>query len=147
MYYYTDQNGVQQGPVEKEALRHVGLRPDTLVWKDGMSAWTRAADVPEVAVLLPSGVPPCPPRNFPASNRQAKPQNWLWLGICTTILCCLPFGIVSIVYASKVDSCWGTGDYQGAVSNSEKAKMWGMIAAGVGLVVSVLYFLILVAAA
>ncbi|MBO7197759.1 MAG: CD225/dispanin family protein, partial [Tidjanibacter sp.] len=32
-------------------------------------------------------------------------SNLIW-GILTTIFCCLPFGIVSIVFASRVDSLW-----------------------------------------
>lgn len=35
-----------------------------------------------------------------------KPDNNLVWGILVTILCCLPFGIVSIIKASSVDNLW-----------------------------------------
>ena len=35
-----------------------------------------------------------------------KPDNFLPWAIVSTVLCCLPFGIVAIVYASKVDTLW-----------------------------------------
>lgn len=47
------------------------------------------------------------------TNRR-KPDNCLVWAILTTVLCCLPFGIVSIVYASKVDSEWALGHYDEA---------------------------------
>ena len=30
-----------------------------------------------------------------------KPNNWLWQSIVATILCCLIFGVVGIIYAAK----------------------------------------------
>jgi len=51
-------------------------------------------------------------------------------------MCCgcgLPFGIVSIIYATQVNSKAAAGDIQGALAASQKAKMWFIIAAVVGL--------------
>ncbi|MDB4951492.1 MAG: hypothetical protein JWM27_4141 [Gemmatimonadetes bacterium] len=57
-------NGQQSGPHAADALRrHVesgGLTRDTLVWRDGMAAWTPAAQVPELASLFPATPPPLP---------------------------------------------------------------------------------------
>ena len=55
-----------------------------------------------------------------------RPNTYLALGILVTIFCCLPFGIVSIVYASKVDSCWNNGRQNEAMDNSRKAKNWAL---------------------
>lgn len=60
--------------------------------------------------------------------------SYLWLGILTTVCCCLPFGIVSIVYASRVSSCLAFGDVNGARNASANARMWGIIALICGLV-------------
>ena len=38
-----------------------------------------------------------------------KPENNLVWGILCTVLCCVPFGIVSIVSATRVDSLWAMG--------------------------------------
>lgn len=68
--------------------------------------------------------------------------NYLVWSILTTVLCCLPFGIVSIVHAAKVDGLRNAGDIAGAMDASRKAKTWAMVAAGVGLVVILLYFVL-----
>lgn len=70
-----------------------------------------------------------------------KPDNWMWLGICTTILCCLPLGVVSIVYASKVNSAWMQGNYQGAKEYADKAKLFGIISAAIGFVFGIIGFI------
>ncbi len=72
---------------------------------------------------------------------QTKPDSWLWLAICSTVLCCLPLGIVSIIFATQVDSKWAAGDYAGAEEASKKAKMWGFISAGSGLIFGIIYLI------
>ena len=91
--------------------------------------------------------PPPPPPGMPAYGGgapQQPPSNNLVWGILTTLLCCLPFGIVSIVYAAKVDSLWATGQYDAAFDNSRKAKNWAIAAAITGAAVAVLYLLLVV---
>lgn len=56
-----------------------------------------------------------------------RPNNYLVLAIITTFLCCNVTGVVSIVYAARVDAKWNGGDYQGAISDSKNAKLWGLI--------------------
>ena len=38
-----------------------------------------------------------------------KPDSNLVWAILTTLICCLPFGVVAIVKACKVDSLWANG--------------------------------------
>lgn len=76
----------------------------------------------------------------------AKPDSNLVWGILATVLCCLPFGIVSIVKASKVDGLWNSGQYAAAQQASADAKKWAIISAVVGLVVGVLYVIVAVLA-
>lgn len=85
--------------------------------------------------------------NYQQTNYPHVPNYLAW-SIVTTLLCCLPLGIPAIVYSSQVDSKLRSGDYEGAVNSSKKAKMWCWIAFGVGLAVGILYFIfvILVAA-
>ncbi len=80
----------------------------------------------------------------------AKPQNYMVPSIIATIggflFCCLlglPAGIAAIVFGNKVDSLWNMGDYQGAQTASEKAKLWMIVAAvlaGVGLIANIIVF-------
>lgn len=58
--------------------------------------------------------------------------------ILSTICCCLPFGIVAIVYAAQVGSKLAYGDVEGARRASDTAKMWCWIAFGSGLVIGLL---------
>jgi hypothetical protein len=67
--------------------------------------------------------------------------NYLVWSILTTLLCCLPIGVVAIVYSTQVNSKLQVGDYQGALEASNKAKLWCMISAGLGLGVTVLWFI------
>lgn len=69
------------------------------------------------------------------------PSSHLALAILTTVFCCLPLGIVSIVYASKVDSLYSVGDIAGATYNSMQARKWAYWGIGLALVGAVLYFL------
>ena len=66
-----------------------------------------------------------------------KPPNYLIQAILVTLCCCLPFGIVAIVYAAQVDSKWNAGDHQGALVASQNANKWGWIAFGLGVLVNI----------
>lgn len=87
-------------------------------------------------------VGPVPPQKPP---RPPKPNNFLVWAILSTIFCCLPFGIVSIVYASKVDNLWYAGDYDEAENAAYKARSWFWWAFAFGIllgIVSCIIFLI-----
>ena len=68
--------------------------------------------------------------------------NYLPQAILSTIFCCLPFGIVAIVYAAQVNSKLAAGDYEGALSASKSAKLWTWVSFGSGLAVLLLYVII-----
>lgn len=73
-----------------------------------------------------------------------KPDSHLVWAILTTIFCCLPFGVVSIVYASKVDSAWRMGQQMEAEESSRKAKNWAWASALSALAVWVIYIIAIV---
>lgn len=68
-----------------------------------------------------------------------KIPNYLVQSILVTLCCCLPFGIVSIVYAAQVNGKVQAGDIQGAIDASGKAKMWCWISFGLGLVLGIIW--------
>lgn len=80
----------------------------------------------------------------PPAPYEAPPPNYLVWSILTTILCCLPFGIVSIVYAAQVNSKWQTGDYAGARLASKNAKLWALVALGIGLAGAIIWSLLII---
>ena len=51
-------------------------------------------------------------------------KSWLAPAILSTIFCCIPFGIVSIVFAAKANHAAGGGNFQLAQQAAKKAKTW-----------------------
>ena len=60
------------------------------------------------------------------------PNHLVWT-ILVTIFCCLPFGIVSIVYAAQVNGKLAAGDVDGARISSQNAKTWAWVSFGLGI--------------
>lgn len=56
-----------------------------------------------------------------------RPDNYLVWAILATVFCCLPFGIVAIVYASKVNTLYDAREYEAAMRASNDAKKWCII--------------------
>jgi hypothetical protein len=92
-----------------------------------------------------------PPPTTPAGGggtygAQPNVPNYLVPAILTTLFCCLPAGIASIVFAAQVNTKLAAGDVAGAIESSNKAKTWAWVSFGVGLVVGVIYVIILLTA-
>ena len=71
-----------------------------------------------------------PQQPYPA----CPPTNMVW-AIISTILCCIPLGIVAIIYANKVSKKYYEGDIAAAEHYSEVSAWWciGTIVAGLAL--------------
>lgn len=68
-------------------------------------------------------------------SRPFLPKSYLLESILVTLFCCLPLGIVGIVYASSVEDKYYRGDYFGAERASREARKfmrWGLF---IGIVV------------
>lgn len=67
-WFYQGKYG-QVGPISDEQVKELaglgGITCDTYLWRDGMSDWAKAANLPEVKTLLPLN-PPTPPAFQPA---------------------------------------------------------------------------------
>lgn len=68
-----------------------------------------------------------PPPNVP---------NYLVHSILATLCCCLPFGVVALVYASQVNTKLAAGDVAGAEASSRSARTWVIVAVITGIVTS-----------
>jgi predicted secreted protein len=77
----------------------------------------------------------------PYNNREYIPNNMVW-AILTTLFCCLPFGIVSIVYAAQVDGRRAAGDVDGARTAADKARFWAIVSAVSMPVLLLLWFVV-----
>ena len=60
-----------------------------------------------------------------------KPQNYLVIAIIGTLLCCIP-GIVSVIYAAKVNGLYAECKLKEADAASKNAKTWAIVALVIG---------------
>ena len=65
-------------------------------------------------------------------------SSHLLVAMLTTLFCCLPLGMVSLLYASQVQPRFARGDYLGAQVASQRARMWAVLSFFVGLVTMLL---------
>ena len=72
-------------------------------------------------------------------NSAPPPQNYLVWAILSTVLCCLPLGIASIVFATQVNTKWAQGDVAGANESARKAKLFAIWGAVLGFIGAVIY--------
>ncbi len=77
-----------------------------------------------------------PTYNSPVGS---PPENYLVWAILSTVFCCLPLGIVSIVKSSKVGELWARGDMAGAQKAADDAKKWAIWSAVVGPIIMILF--------
>lgn len=68
-----------------------------------------------------------------------QPKSWLPESILVTLFCCLPFGIVGIVNATKVSTLYAAGNIEAARQASAAAAKWTKIGFFGGLAVIIIY--------
>ena len=76
----------------------------------------------------------------PATGPTDKVPNYLIPAIIS-VLCCLPLGVVSIIFAAQVNGKVASGDMVGAVEASRKAKLFSYISIGLGILLWGCYLL------
>jgi hypothetical protein len=157
MQYWINHKGVQSGPVELEALKEMGLTSQAYVWREGMADWMKITQMPElqgmyameaqpaaepaVAAAQPESVDQ-PVQQTDVQQPQYVPQqpaepcpptNMVW-AVLATILCCIPLGVVGIIYANKVSKLYLAGDIEGAKKASETGAWWIIAAITIGII-------------
>ena len=81
--------------------------------------------------------------SVPTLPREVVNNNLVW-AILATLFCCLPTGIVAIVYAAQVDSKVSGGDVVGARQSASNAATWSWISFGLAMVGVIGYVALLV---
>lgn len=74
-------------------------------------------------------------------SRPPMPDNHLVWAILSTCMCCLPFGVVSIVYAAQVENLYWKGRYEEAFDKANKARKWAIASAAAAATVWMIYAL------
>ena len=90
--------------------------------------------------------PPVGSQPQPPVGSQPPPNYLVW-GILATLFCCLPGGIISIIFATQVNSKYAAGDFAGAQDASKKAKLFVIISVGIGLliwIVGLIYWIVMI---
>lgn len=80
-----------------------------------------------------------------APGMTAAPNNHLVPAILTTLFCCLPFGIVSIIKAAQVNNLWVGGQYDAARKAADEAKKWWIVSMAVSIGLVGVYFIFVLA--
>ena len=79
-----------------------------------------------------------------------KPVNWvpyLILSIISTLCCCLPFGVVGIVFSAKINSAMLAGNLGEAQNNAKMARIWIIVSFAIGLLTWLIYMVLIVTGA
>ncbi len=166
-YFYLDKNNEQQGPIAPSQFAIYGIKADTLVWCNGMDDWAQADSIAELIPYLsaPTNAETTPPPYGGASSYTSQhpgtqpginvnvnqatqyvpyPNTNLVWAILSTLCCCLPTGIVAIIYSCQVSRKYARGDYQGAMQASANAMKWAIAGMIISIVISLLYGLFVI---
>src|SRR5689334_11871634 len=117
MYKLIGGDQKEYGPVTADLLRQWfvegRVNGNTLIRPEHSANWKPFSTYPEFAGLFPvspppfraPGAPPLPSQTAPGLpyNPPPKVPSYLVPAIISTLCCCLPFGIVAIIYASQVE--------------------------------------------
>jgi TM2 domain-containing membrane protein YozV len=72
--YYLAEGTTQRGPFSEQELAGAGLRPESLVWREGMPQWQPAQQVPELQwVLFPQAPATAQPTPLPMPGASPIP--------------------------------------------------------------------------
>lgn len=133
-YFYIDAQQRQCGPIPPTQFAAYGITPTTYVWTAGMAQWQQAGTIIELQPFFSQS------QLFNAVGiRPSRPDNNLVWAILSTILFCLPLGIVGVYYSMKVDPLYLQGKYEEAQAMAKKSMNWSIAGCITGIVLAVIY--------
>ena len=130
-YWLSNGDGQVYGPYTVEELRGFAasgrVTNMSQLCQEGTNAWVPATTMLGVGL---AGVPPTEPPPSPPSwsTASATPVSWQPVSLVAPILsilfCCMPEGIVSLVYATNANSKGAMGNIPGAEADKKLSAMW-----------------------
>lgn len=104
--------------------------------------------IPEPPVMPEAPAAPAQPAYTPQTSTrfeadkqpvaiQEPPKAYLAWSIVMTLLCCLPAGVIAIIFSCQVNSKMRRGDVDGAFRASERAQLWIVLSFILGLIWSI----------
>ena len=79
----------------------------------------------------------------PGSDVGSSANTWFIISIICTILCCLPAGIIGIIFTNDAKNMAARGDYAGAESKLGTGRMAVIIGIVLTVVIWVLYIVLM----
>ena len=157
MKYWFILNNKQVGPIAAEDLNQIDFNATTPAWHEGLRDWIPAGQIeslravidrreaaawsapynaaPAAEVYMPQTDNTQPRRTIsPVVQSEERPSNYLVWAIISTLLCNLIFGIIAIIFASKVNPAFDKGDFVAARRNSERAQWFIIISIVLGVI-------------
>ena len=147
MEYWVSINNNQVGPMSLDEVIALDPSADMLVWHPGMPDWDKAANLPELAHLFGDDYEECVDSQTIETEPQPQPQplqetapaepcppNYLVWTVLVTVMCCVPLGVISLIYSSQVKTKYNAGDIEGAKKASSKTELWLILAFVLGLI-------------
>lgn len=135
MKYWVIINDTRKGPLTIEQLNELSLTEDTPIWYAGLNEWTTIDKVPEVLALIQNKAQSTQTtsNNITFTKEKCPPTYMVW-AVLSTLCCCLPLGVVAIIFSSQVAPKYRSGDYEGAKKASERAALWVILSFVLGLI-------------
>ncbi len=127
----------KSGPMQQ--IQNGGVMFCTKCGKENEANATHCVECGEAMTFTQPQAAAAPAQPQAAPGQPTQVPNYLVQAILVTIFCCLPFGIVAIVFAAQVNGKLQAGDINGAMESSRKAKMWSWLGFGIGLAFALLY--------
>lgn len=145
MEYWVSINNNQVGPMSLDEVIALNPSANMLVWHPGMPDWDKAANLPELAHLFGADYEECVDSQTIETEPQPQPQqetapaepcppNYLVWTVLVTVMCCVPLGVISLIYSSQVKTKYNAGDIEGAKKASSKTELWLILAFVLGLI-------------
>lgn len=144
-YVQPEPSAMQQAPAQEETVAAAPAQPAQPQYQQPYQQAYQQPQYAQPQYGQPQyGQPYQQPymQQAPMGNMPPMPDSYLVWAILSTICCCLPLGVVSIVYSSKVSGLYASGQYNEAVKASQSAKKWAIWSAVSSLIIGVLYFIL-----
>lgn len=77
---------------------------------------------------------PPPPVGTPATTVPNNLVLAIVAAVVSFIMCCLPHGVISVIFATQVNKKAAAGDIAGATQAAKNAKLWAIISIAVSVV-------------
>lgn len=122
--------GMDFDPAKAETVRPDSFRGDA----QPESRASGRSQTPPPMYVMPAGTPLPPNEPTPP-----MPPTFMVWAILSTICCCLPAGVVAIIYSAQVSSKYFSRDYEGARRVSERTEIWIIVSIVLGIIANALY--------